>query len=58
MDEMRRLWREVEELRERERFYQRRYHAIVLANHIDHYRQSTLVRDSLDPYKYAWRGRE
>lgn len=32
MDELRILWADVEDLRERVIFYQGRYHAVVLAN--------------------------
>ncbi len=38
LDELRRLWAEVEDLRERARFYRGRYHAAVPTSQIEHYR--------------------
>lgn len=38
MDELRRLQTEIEDLRERARFYRGRYHAAVPTSQIEHYR--------------------
>ena len=38
MDELRRLWVEVEELMERAKFYQGRYHTTVSTSQIEHYK--------------------